>query len=174
MDRAKRPAELLLLEYSRTSKLLNDPAVWESSETLSSILLIATNGSVLAQAYTEPPRTIRVRAHATKYTATFAAYMNTAGNSEDEAVTRIVNGRATVIVSVTKDVLLAVTGKAPDALPSPAGSTVASLSSDDQEQDSGDESEFPQDELEKLITISEELRPLLAAELSQMRWPEDY
>jgi len=174
MERSQLPTELLLLEYDRVSKLLNDPAFWTTADTLTSILLIATNGSLLAHAYSNPPSTRIMRSDATSYSATYTAYMNTAGAGHDNGVTRCVDGQATVITSVTPYVLLAVTGRTSDtATPERTESSSSSLSSS-HDQTAIKPSQVSQRDLDTLLSISDELTSLLRAELSEMRWPEDF
>jgi hypothetical protein len=176
MERSQLPTELLLLEYDRMSELLNDPAFWSSPGTLTSILLVATNGSILAHAYANPPSTRTMRSEATSYSATHTAYMSTTGTNQDNGVTRCVDGQATVITSVAAHVLLAVTGKSSDSTTSDrtVSSSSSSFSSPNHQQAANEPSGFPQHDLNTLISISDELTSLLRAELSDMRWPEDF
>ena len=175
MERSHLPTELLLLEYDRMSDLLNDPTFWSTPGTVTSILLVATNGSILAHAYADPPSTRVMRSDATSYSATYTAYMNTAGTSHDNCVTRCVDGQATIITSVNGNVLLAVTGKASDSTtPDGTASSSSSISSSHHQQATNEPSEFPQHDLDILLSISDEITSLLRAELSDMRWPEDF
>jgi hypothetical protein len=176
MERSQLPTELLLLEYDRVSELLNDATFWSAPGTLASILLVATNGSILAHAYANPPSTRIMRSDATSYSATYTAYMNTAGTNHDSGVTRCVDGQATVITSVTAHVLLAVTGKTSDSTTSDRtiSSSSSSISSSHHQEATNEPSEFPQRDLDTLLSISDELTSLLRAELSDMRWPEDF
>jgi hypothetical protein len=172
MERSQLPIELLLLEYDRISELLNDSTFWAAPGALTSILLVATNGSILAYAYANPPSTRVMRSEATSYSATYTAYMNTTGTNHDSGVTRCVDGQATVITSVAAHVLLAVTGRTSDSTTSDrmVSSSSSSFSSHHQ-QAATESSEFPQHDL---LSISDELTSLLKAELSDMRWPEDF
>ena len=175
MERSQLPSELLLLEYDRVSELLNDPTLWSTTGLLVSILLVATNGSILAHAYASPPSTRIMRSDATSYSATYTAYMNTAGTNHDTGVTRCVDGQATIITPVTPHILLAVTGKASESTTADqTSSPSSSISSSHHGQAANESSEFPQRDLDILISISEELGSLLKTELSDMRWPEDY
>jgi hypothetical protein len=177
MERSQLPSELLLLEYDRVSELLNDSTFWSTTSLLVSILLVATNGSVLAHAYANPPPTRIMRSDATSYSATYTAYMNTAGtNHDDTGVTRCADGQATIITPVTPHVLLAVTGKASESTTADrtSSSSSSSISSSHHGQAANESSEIPQRDLDILISISDELGSLLRTELSDMRWPEDY
>ena len=176
MERSQLPSELLLLEYDRVSELLNDSTFWSTTGLLVSILLVATNGSILAHAYANPPSTRIMRSDATSYSATYTAYMITAGTNHDTGVTRCVDGQATIITPVTPHVLLAVTGKASESTTADRTSTSSSssISSSHHGQAANESSEFPQRDLDILISISDELGSLLRTELSDMRWPEDY
>jgi hypothetical protein len=176
MDRSQLPSELLLLEYDRVSELLNDSTFWSTTGLLVSILLVATNGSILAHAYANPPSTRIMRSDATSYSATYTAYMNTAGANHDTGVTRCVDGQATIITPITTHVLLALTGKASESTTADQtlSSSSSSISSSHHGQAANESSEFPQRDLDVLISISEELSSLLRTELSDMRWPEDY
>ena len=173
MERSQLPTELLLLDYDRISELLNDAAFWSTPGTLTSILLVATNGSILAHAYANPPSTRVMRSDATSYSATYTAYVNTAGASHESGVTRCVDGQATVIASVTPHVLLAVTGRTSDSVLNRTGSSSSSISSSHQ-QAITEASELPQRDLDVILSINDELTSLLRAELSDMRWPEDF
>jgi hypothetical protein len=176
MERPQLPTELLLLEYDRMSELLNDPSFWSAAGTLTSILLVATNGSILAYAYANPPSTRIMRSEATSYSTTYTAYMNTTGADQDNGVTRCVDGQATVITSVAAHVLLAVTGKTSDSMTAnrTRSSSSSSFSSSHDQKPARDPSEFPQHDLDILLSISDELTSLLRGELSDMRWPEDF
>src|SRR2546423_9276777 len=83
MERSKLPTELFLLDYARVSELLNDPTFWSTPGALTSILLIATNGSIFAHAYANTPSTRIMRSDGTSYSATYTAYMNIAGSNND-------------------------------------------------------------------------------------------
>src|SRR4051794_23932716 len=176
MERSKLPSELLLLDYDRVSELLNDPTFWSTTGLLVSILLVATNGSILAHAYASPPSTRIMRSEATSYSATYTAYIHTAGTNHDTGVTRCVDGQATIITPVTPHILLAVTGKASESTTADRTSSPSSsfISSSHHGQAANESSEFPQRDLDILISISDELGSLLRTELSDMRWPEDY
>ena len=174
MERAQLPTELLLLEYDRVSDLLNDPAFWSTPGSLTSILLVATNGSILAHAYANPPSTRVMRSDATSYSATYTAYMSTAGTSHENGVTRCLDGQATVITSVTAHVLLAVTGRSSDSTTADRTESSSSSISSSHQQAAVEASEFPQRDLDTLLSIGDELTSLLRAELSSMRWPEDF
>lgn len=176
MERSQLPTELLLLEYNRMSELLNDPTFWSTPGTLASLLLIAKNGSILAHAYRNPQSTRIMRSDATAYSATYTAYMGTTGTNNGDGVTRCIEGQATIITAITPNVLLAVTGKCPAETASDmTNSSISSSTSIIDEQNAPeDTSEFPQRELEGLLSTSDELTSLLKTELSEMRWPEDF
>ena len=175
MERPQLPNELFLLEYDRVSELLNDSTFWSTTGLLVSILLVATNGSILAHAYASPTSTRIMRSDATSYSATYTAYANTAGATPDTGVTRCVDGQATIITPVTPHVLLAVTGKASESTTADRTSSSSSPSISSSHHEAANEySEFPQRDLDILISISDELGSLLRTELSDMRWPEDY
>ncbi len=176
MERSQLPTELLLLDYKRMSELLNDPAFWSTPGTLTSLLLIAKNGSILAHAYRSPQSTRVMRSDATSYSATYTAFMSTAGSKPEDGVTRCIDGQATIITAITSNVLLAVTGRRP---PATSSDTTQSSSSSSNSMANGrdttdDSAELPQDELEALLSVSDELTSLLKTELSEMRWPEDF
>ena len=176
MERSQLPTELSLLEYDRISELLNDSTFWSAPGTLTSILLVATNGSILAHAYANPPSTRVMRSEATSYSATYTAYMNTTDTNQDNAVTRCVDGQATVVTSVAAHVLLAITGRTSDSTTShrTRSSSSSSLFSSQDRKAAEEPSEFSQHDLDTLLSISVELTSLLRAELVDMRWPEDF
>jgi hypothetical protein len=117
-----------------------------------------------------------MRSEATSYGATYTAYMNTTGTNPDNGVTRCVDGKATVITSVAAHVLLAVTGKKSDSTAEnrTRSSSSSSFSSSHDQKAARDPSEFPQHDLDILLSISEELTSLLRGELADMRWPDDF
>lgn len=176
MERSQLPTELLLLEYERMSELLNDATYWSAASILTSILLVATNGSILAHAYANPPATRVMRSEATSYSATYTAYVHATTTNPDTGVTRCADGQATVVTSVASHVLLAVTGKASDSTMSDRNmsSSSSSFSSLHGPKAAEPPSDFPQHDLDTLLSISDELTSLLRAELSEMRWPEDF
>ena len=101
--------------------------------------------------------------------------MSTASKGQDSGVTRFSNGQATVITPINKNVLLAVTGTKPDptnqaeSLSSSPSSSLSAVQKKPTEAE-----EYPQRELETLMSVTNELTCLLRAELSEMRWPEDF
>ena len=173
MDQSTRPHELLLLEYGRLSDLLNNAAFWDKPGALKSILLIARNGSVLAHAYSELPSTRSMRSDATAFSATYTAYMNTAPASVSQGVTRSSAEEATIITSIAANLLLAVSGSVPsESSQSDASTSTSSLTSASNEHAAV--GNFPQHELDTLISISDELTSILRDQLSEMHWPEDF
>ena len=176
MERSRLPTELLLLDYKRMSELLNDPTFWSTPGTLTSLLLIAKNGSILAHAYRTPPSTRVMRSDATSYSATYTAFMSSTGWKPEDGVRRCINGQATIITAITSNFLVAVTGRHP---PATSSGTTQSSSSSSHSMANGhdateDSTEFPQDELEALLSLSDDLTSLLKIELAEMRWPEDF
>lgn len=176
MDRSHLPTELRLLDYDRMSELLNNPTFWSTPGTLASLLLIAKNGSILAHAYRVPRPTRVMRSDATAYSATYTAYMSTSGMNHGDSVTRVIDGQATVITAITSNILLAVTGTRLAATTSDttksSSSSSTSLANDHGAVD--ESSDFPESELEALLSITDDIISLLKSELSQMRWPEDF
>ena len=172
MDGSQVIPDLLLVDYARLSELLNDGSFWKTPGPLYSILLIAKNGSVLAHAYAKTPTTRVIRSEATSYSATFSAYADSKSADLTEGITCCTPGQATVITSITKHVFLAVTGRTSEPPDSEANPSSASSTSDLETK--ADEPGLPQDELDDLLSISDELTSLLRVELSTMLWPEDF
>lgn len=100
--------QVCLLDSDRLSALLRDALAW--SDNVSSLMVSATNGSILAYAYREN-KTPSIKAMRTQSTTMTAAYTVA---SEDSLVFEAQNtGAISVISPIGDHVLLAVTGPEP-------------------------------------------------------------
>lgn len=166
--------QVSLLDSDRLSGLLRDALPW--SDNVSSLLVSATNGSILAYAYRNA--TPSIKAMRTQSTTMTAAYTVA---SENILVFEAQNmGAISVITPIADHVLLAVTGpepKQPAALEmgQPEEGEHAMNGTDEgpadvEEHDSEDSHQQIRTDLEE---VSQELAGMLRAELSAMKWPDD-
>ncbi|KIX96168.1 uncharacterized protein Z520_07946 [Fonsecaea multimorphosa CBS 102226] len=174
--------QVCLLDSDRLSSLLREALSW--SENVSSLMVSALNGSILAYAYRGT--TPSIKAMRTQSTTMTAAYTVA---SEDVLVFEAQNmGAISVIAPVADHVLLAVTGPEPkqkQALQNghdssqEHGQVVNGV--EDHTEGEGGEENGPQDEEDRdiqkirddLEAVSQELANVLREELAVMKWPDD-
>lgn len=170
-------AQIRLLDSARMSKLLEDALSW--SPAASSLLVCASNGSILAYAFRSQTPSIKdMRTLSTTMTAAYtAASENTLVYASQSTST------ISVIGPVADHILLAVTGVAPAN--ATAGNAVAvdkdsteARGNRDTVDEASEESEEEEDSAQaetrhELESISEELATILREELRDMRWPDD-
>lgn len=158
------------------SKLLEDALSW--SPAASSLLVSATNGSILAYAFRSNTPSIKdMRTLSTTMTAAYVVASENTLVYESQSSNTI-----SVIGPVADHVLLAVTGttaaKPPDRH---APSTDRVPSEDGHEvdvEDDGEDGEEKEDCMQaetrlELESINQELATILREELRDMRWPDD-
>ncbi|KAJ9613958.1 hypothetical protein H2200_002094 [Cladophialophora chaetospira] len=170
-------SQVCMLDSDRLSSLLKDALSW--SDHVSSLLVSATNGSILAYGFRgETPKIKDIR---TQSTTMMTAY---AMASEDILVFEAQNsGAITVITPVADQVLLGVTGpESRKSEPLQNGHSqddeppAINGTSEHEEQSEGDETEQGADAQEirdELEVISQDLANILREELTTMRWPDD-
>ena len=166
-----------MLDSDRLSSLLKDALSW--SDHVSSLLVSATNGSILAYAYrAEAPKIKDIR---TQSTTMMTAY---AMASDDTLVFEAQDsGAITVITPIADRVLLGVTGpESTKAAPLQNGHphddehrAINGTSEDEaqsEEHETGQDADTQQtrDDLE---VMSQDLANALREELTAMRWPDD-
>lgn len=177
--------QICLLDSSRLSGLLKEALPW--SENVSSLMVSARNGSVLAYAYKSSTPSIKnMRTTSTTVTAAY-----TAASEETLVCESQDTGAVSVITPIADHILLAVTG-----FDSAGGITIQgpepsrSLQTDLHNGPEDDDGEGDEEDLEagaevskkaegrgrmrkELESVSEELAEILRDELSGMEWPED-
>ncbi|KIW14411.1 hypothetical protein PV08_07194 [Exophiala spinifera] len=169
--------QVCLLDSGRLSALLQDALSWGGH--VSSLMVSALNGSILAYAYRNATPSIKdIRTQSTTMTAAYTVA------SEDVLVFEAQNmGALSVVTPIADHILLAVTG------PEPKKQKTASPEAVDEEQEhttNGDiveeqdqahseaETEHEHEQVRTdLEAISQELATLLREELAKLRWPED-
>jgi hypothetical protein len=166
-----------MLDSRRLSSLLQDALSWEHQ--VSSFLVSATNGSILAYAYRgETPKIVDIRTQSTTITTayTMAAEDTLIFEAQD-------SGAISVITPVADRILLAVTSPEPiKTVPTANGH------SEDYEQATGeqpserdgrlqtvqsDEDADTQQLRNDLESLSQELSEMLREELGNVIWPDD-
>lgn len=168
-------AQIRLLDSARMSKLLEDSLSW--SPAASSLLVSASNGSILAYAFrTETPSIKDMRTLSTTITAAYTAASENTLVYESQSSSTIA-----VIAPVADHILLAVSGEA--TTDKPAGHSYAATADEepkearggaDTEDERSEEDDNAQAETRhELEFISEELATILRDELSDMQWPDD-
>ncbi|OAP55267.1 hypothetical protein AYL99_10240 [Fonsecaea erecta] len=174
--------QVCLLDSDRLSSLLREALSW--SENVSSLMVSALNGSILAYAYRDT--TPSIKAMRTQSTTMTAAYTVA---SEDVLVFEAQNmGAISVIAPVADHVLLAVTGPGPkqeQALQNGIDSSqehgqMVNGGDDRTEDEEGEENDNQDEEdrdtqkiREELEAVSQELASVLREELAAMKWPDD-
>ena len=173
--------QVCLLDSDRLSAVLRDALSW--SDTVSSLMVSALNGSILAHAYrhTTPP----IKAMRTQSTTMTAAYTVA---SEDVLVFESQNmGAISVITPIADHLLLAVTGPEPKPHGTTALQTHTSIENGQGEEvedgvsginsNSEEEDEENVEDNQRIRTdlevVSQELANVLREELASMKWPED-
>jgi hypothetical protein len=159
------------------SKLLEDALSW--SPAASSLLVSASNGSILAYAFRSNTPSIKdMRTLSTTMTAAYVAASENTLVYESQSSHTI-----SVIGPVADHVLLAVTGttaaKPPDGhaastdkAPREDGNE-ADTEDDEEEGEEGEEDSMQAETRLELESISQELATILREELRDMRWPDD-
>ena len=163
------------MDSARLSRLLSNALDWNS--TVDSIMVSATNGSILATAFRyEPPSIKDLRTLSTTMTSAYTVA------SEDVLVFEAQATRAlSVIVPVADHILLAVNGPArSEAITSDDHGGIngeqASANSEEASHDEENEDEVAAQQGQTradLESVSEELATTLRKELSGLKWPVD-
>lgn len=165
-------AQISLLDSARLSSLLAEALTWD--ESISSILLSASNGSLLAYAFRD--QVPSVKAMRTRSTTVTTAY-SVAGQSTLVFEAQR-TGALTVISCVADEILLSVTGPEPSGS-DPYEKTVheALDKVDSSNTQNGEASQQEDSELEQLRNrvqaVNEELASILRPGLADIRWPDD-
>ncbi|ETN39361.1 uncharacterized protein HMPREF1541_05584 [Cyphellophora europaea CBS 101466] len=171
--------QVSLLDSKKLSDLLQQALAWR--DAVSSLMVSATNGAVLAYAFRDGTPTMKeIRSLSTTTTTAYTVA------SEDVLVFEAQLSRAlSVLAPIADHILLAVQGPDRRRKPREDGITNASAingsnaqGDGEQEQvaeradtmDNGQEQDSTREDLEY---VSEELSAILRAELRGMRWPED-
>ncbi|KIW93444.1 uncharacterized protein Z519_06049 [Cladophialophora bantiana CBS 173.52] len=181
--------QVYLLDSDHLCSLLREALSW--SENVSSLMVSALNGSILAYAYRDTTPSIKdMRTHSTTMTAAYTVA------SEDVLVFEAQNmGAISVIAPVADHVLLAVTGPEPKqkkGLQNGLGQSqehgqmangVEGHTEEEgrEENDNHEEEEEEEEEedsdtqkiREDLEAVSQELASGLRGELAVMKWPDD-
>ncbi len=167
--------QVFMLDSERLSSLLNDAL--SSSDQVSSFLISATNGSILAYAYRdETPKIKDIRTQSTTMTTAYAMA------SEDTLVFEAQNSGATTVVTTIGDhILLGVTGPKPKTTaqlqnrhPQEDEHTPTNGTSGQAEESEEHETEQVKQQLrDDLEAVSQDLSDTLREELVNLRWPDD-
>lgn len=170
--------QISLLDSRRLSSLLRDALSW--NDNISSLLVSAKNGSILAYAFRGTAPSIKaLRTMSTTLTAAYSVA------SEDTLVFESQNSCSlSVITSVADHLLLAVSssdGHEADRSTSNLYSVQPQEESEptereglEEDQTDGQGEESRKEQLRKdLETVCEELAGILRDELAGMKWPED-
>ena len=166
-------AQIRLLDSARMSKLLEDSLSW--SPAASSLLVSASNGSILAYAFrTETPSIKDMRTLSTTITAAYTAASENTLVYESQS-----SSTMSVIGPIADRILLAVTGATPTRT-SPSHEAPAPNQQKDAARDDGTDDEASEEDDEartdtrlELESISEELAMMLRDELRNFKWPDD-
>lgn len=174
-------AQICLLNSSRLGELLKEALSW--NESVSSLMVSATNGAILSYAFRDSTPTIKeLRSLSTTATAAYTVASESTLVFEAQ-LTRAIS----VITPLAEFVLLAVTGpeRKQSQSNSEAGqwSTVNGQTQDTNEGASGQARQHEEDRSQSreeqrmradLEGVSEELAATLREELSTMKWPDDF
>ena len=175
--------QVCLLDSDRLSALLRDALSW--SDNVSSLMVSALNGSILAHAYRDATPPIKaMRTQSTTMTAAYTVASEDILVFESQSV-----GAISVIIPIADHVLLAVTGpehKPATALQNhaPIGNGEAEemehgvngINSSFEEEDDDDDDDDDEDHQRirtDLEVVSQELANVLRGELASLKWPED-
>ena len=173
-------AQICLLNSSRLAELLKEALSW--NESVSSLMVSATNGAILSYAFRGPIPSIKeLRSLSTTATAAYTVA------SESTLVFEAQVSRAiSVITPLAQHVLLAVTGperKSEEEEQDTTGSSAANGGDGMEEHATNQalpkkhEYEHPKEAQQMradLESVSEELAATLREELSSMKWPDDF
>jgi hypothetical protein len=168
--------QVCLLDSNRLSSLLKDALSW--SDAVSSLLVSAKNGSILAYAFkTTTPSIKTMRTKSATMTAAYVAASESTLIFESQ-----VTGAISVITPVADHLLLAVNGAESDE----AETTHQQLYSSHQQSTSGTQTDADAEDLDSdtneedraqirqdLEFVSQELAGTLREELASMKWPDD-
>ena len=165
--------QVCLLDSARLSSLLSNALDWNS--TVDSMMVSATNGSILATAFRhEPPSIKDLRTLSTTMTSAYTVA------SEDVLVFEAQATRALcVIVPVADHILLAVNGPARGEIFDGHGDAGIDGDRDSAEEAAQDEESEDDAAVQQgrtradLESVSEELAMTLRKELSGLKWPVD-
>jgi hypothetical protein len=173
--------QVCLLDSVKLSALLQDALAWSS--TVDSIMVSATNGSILATASRgKAPEIKDLRTLSTTMTAAYTVASENTLVFEAQAT-----GALSVIVPVADHVLLAVNGP-PTVEPdeehelrrvngkhAERRNEAPSAVVDDEDQDEDETAQEQEQEQTRvdLESVSEELADILKRELSGLNWPQD-
>lgn len=163
--------QVSLVDSNRLSALLKEALSW--NDTISSIMVSAQNGSILAYAFRQ--HTPSVKAMRTRSTTVTTAY---AVAQQDVLVFEAQRtGAMTVISPIGDHILLAVTGPEPQDIDPYEKSVHEAASDDDTEimnESSQDTAIATTKQLRtELEAVNQELADILHSELAGMEWPED-
>jgi len=168
-------SQVCLLDSDRLSTLLQDALSW--SDHVSSLMVSAMNGSILAYAYRDTTPSIKdMRTQSTTMTAAYTVA------SEDILVFAAQNmGAISVITRIADHVLLAVTGPEPKTRKTlrngnseePVEAAENGNAGEEQEEGHSNDEEQHQQIRTDLEIVSQELAGVLKGELARLKWPED-
>lgn len=163
--------QISLLDSTRLSSLLQEALTWD--ESVSSILLSASNGSLLAYAFRD--KTPSVKAMRTRSTTVTTAYAVAGQSTLVFEAQR--TGALTVISSVADEVLLSVTGPEPSGSDPYEKTVHEALDKVESNNTQGQEAEPEDPELSHLRdnvqAVNEELASILRPGLADIKWPDD-
>ncbi|KIX03964.1 uncharacterized protein Z518_07517 [Rhinocladiella mackenziei CBS 650.93] len=166
-------SQVCLLDSERLSALLREALSW--SDNVSSLMVSALNGSILAYAYRDD--TPSIKAMRTQSTTMTAAYTVA---SEDILVFEAQNmGAISVITPIADHILLAVTGPEPKQTPALRNGEAEEMEPyavngvDGNHEEEDDEDEDHQQIRTDLEVVSQELANVLREELALLKWPDD-
>jgi len=170
--------QVCLLDSNRLSSLLRDALSW--SDAVSSLLVSAKNGSILAYAFkTTTPSIKTMRTKSATMTAAYAAASESTLIFESQ-----VTGAISVIAPVADHLLLAVNGAESDEAEtthqqlyssrqqSTSGAQTDADAEEDLDSDTNEEDDRAQIR-QDLEFVSQELAGTLREELASMKWPDD-
>ena len=174
-------AQICILNSSQLAELLKEAVSW--SDSVSSLMVSATNGAILSYAFRGPVPSIKdLRSLSTTATAAYTVA------SESTLVFEAQVSRAiSVITPLAQHVLLAVTGPERKSEEEEQNTAHSSAVNGDlngtrkhapnqvlRHQHEDEHSKEAQQMRADLESISEELAATLKEELSSMKWPDDF
>jgi len=162
--------QISLVDSGRLSALLKEALTW--NDNVSSILVSAQNGSILAYAFRQ--HTPSVKAMRTRSTTMTTAY-SIAG--QDTLVFEAQRtGALTVVSAIADQILLSVTGPEPQDV-DPYEKTVHEAAQSDIDGAANDDPREQDPEMTglriELETVNQELVGIIRDDLAGMKWPED-
>lgn len=158
--------QVSLVDSTRLSGLLREALSW--NDQISSIMVSAQNGSILAYAFRG--QTPSVKAMRTRSTTVTTAYAIANQNTLVFEAQR--TGALTVISAVADQILLSVTGPEPQGV-DPYEKTVHEangISTNDDDEGEDPETTRLRPELE---AVNQELASIIRQDLTEMQWPEE-